>query len=427
MKQNNLAITIALIFGSLQSSQLAYANPNGAQVVQGTARFTTPSSNILNIHNSRNAIINWQNFNIGTGQTTNFIQSSSSSSGLNRVTSTNPSQILGNLNSNGQVFLINQHGILVGEGANINTAGFFGSTLNITDTDFLNGKLKFNGGGQGDFQNQGFIRAGDNGNVVLIAPNIENGGVIEVENGNIILAAGESITITSLENSSIQFEVQSAENSVTNLGKVIARNGAVNLFAGTLKHSGSIRASGLVQNADGSINLVASDHVEVSGVVDVSGEKGGRIEILGDAVDINDGAIIDASGESAGGEILIGGDQQGLNPEVQNATSTTIAKGAEVHADGLENGNGGRVIVFAENDVHVHAEVTARGGTESGDGGFIETSGLQQLDITSTPNASAQNGTSGEWLIDPNNITLMSGTGFNIVAPQFTTSACKFP
>jgi len=49
MKQNNLAITIALIFGSLQSSQLAYANPNGAQVVQGTARFTTPSSNILKI------------------------------------------------------------------------------------------------------------------------------------------------------------------------------------------------------------------------------------------------------------------------------------------------------------------------------------------------------------------------------------------
>jgi len=265
MKHNTLAISIGLILGT----QVAYANPNGAQVIKGTATFSNPSTNVLNINNSRNAIINWQTFNIGKGQTTNFTQPSTTSSVLNRVISNNPSNILGNLNSNGRVFLINQHGILVGEGANINTSGFFGSTLNITDSDFLNGKLKFQGGGQGNLENQGYIRAGENGNVVLIAPNIENGGVIEVDNGNIILAAGKSITITSLENSSIEFEVTSAENQVTNLGKIIAKNGAASLFAGSLKHSGSIRASGLVQNADGSISLVATDHVEVSGSVDL--------------------------------------------------------------------------------------------------------------------------------------------------------------
>ncbi|MBT3724388.1 MAG: filamentous hemagglutinin N-terminal domain-containing protein, partial [Gammaproteobacteria bacterium] len=419
MKHNTLAISIGLILGT----QVAYANPNGAQVIKGTATFSNPSTNVLNINNSRNAIINWQTFNIGKGQTTNFTQPSTTSSVLNRVISNNPSNILGNLNSNGRVFLINQHGILVGEGANINTSGFFGSTLNITDSDFLNGKLKFQGGGQGNLENQGYIRAGENGNVVLIAPNIENGGVIEVDNGNIILAAGKSITITSLENSSIEFEVTSAENQVTNLGKIIAKNGAASLFAGSLKHSGSIRASGLVQNADGSISLVATDHVEVSGSVDVSGEKGGHIEILGDVVDINDGANINASGISGGGEILIGGDQQGLNPDIVNATSTTITENAQVHADAIEEGDGGKVIVFAENDVHVHGEVTAKGGQTAGDGGFIETSGLKQLDITSVPDASAVNGEGGEWLIDPNNITLVNGTGFNIIGnPNFTTS-----
>lgn len=412
MKQSSLVFTIGLIL----ANQAAFANPTGAQVVQGTASFTNPSTHVLNVTNSRNAVINWQSFNIGAGQTTNFIQPSTSSSVLNRVISNNPSQILGNLNSNGKVFLINQHGILVGEGAHINTGGFFASTLNITDTDFLNGKLKFSGGGQGDIDNQGYIHAGDNGNIVLIAPNIRNGGVIEVDNGHIVLAAGQSITISSLENPAIQFEVSSSQNKVTNLGEIIANRGAASLFAGTLHHSGSIRASGLVQDADGSIRLVATDTNTVSGSVDVSGEQGGYVEILGETVSVSDGAVIDASGSNSGGEILIGGDQQGLNPAIKNATSTTIASGAQVHADGVHQGNGGRVIVFAENDVHVHGEVTARGGSQGGDGGFIETSGLQQLDITAVPDASAAQGVAGEWLIDPNNITIVNGTGSNMIS-----------
>lgn len=419
MKHNSLALAISLLLGS----QTVNANPTGAQVVHGTASFTTPSANVLNVTNSHNAVINWQSFNIGAGQTTNFIQPSAASAVLNRVISNNPSRLLGNLNSNGKVFLINQHGILMGEGASINTSGFFGSTLNITDTDFLNGNLKFSGGGHGGINNKGYIHAGEGGNIVLIAPNIENGGVIEVDDGNIILAAGKSITISSLENSAIQFEVSSSESSITNLGQIIANRGAASLFAGTLQHSGSIRASGLVQNADGTIRLVASGTNQVSGLVDVSAEQGGYIEILGETVELQDGAIVDASGTRNAGEILIGGDQQGLNPDIRNATSTTIAQGAKVHADGIQNGDGGRVIVFANNDVHVHGEVTAKGGELSGDGGFIETSGLKHLDITAAPDASAQHGAAGEWLIDPNNITLVSGTGASITGnPDFTST-----
>lgn len=402
---------LSLIVSTLLGMQTAYALPTGGQVVQGTATITTPNSATMNVTNSNNAIINWQQFNIGAGQTTNFIQPNSNSSVLNQVIGNNPSQILGNLNSNGQVYLINQHGILVGEGARINTNGFFASTLNITNDDFLNGDLKFAGGGLGGIDNKGYIHAGEDGNVVLVAPNIENGGVIEVENGNIILAAGESITITSLENSSVEFNVQSADNKVTNLGSVIAKNGAANLFAGTLKHTGSIRATGLVRDENGIIRLVALDKNEVSGTVDATGDVGGNIQILGDSVEIQSGAYVDASGNNSGGEILIGGDQQGLNPDIQNATSTTVEQGAAVHADGGLLGDGGRVIVFASNDVHVHEQITAKGGSISGDGGFIETSGLAQLDISVIPDATAVNGNNGEWLIDPNNITIVATSG----------------
>ena len=410
MKYNTLAFSLSLILGS----QLANANPIGGQVVHGSATFTIPSTNVLNVTNSNNTVINWQSFNIGAGQTTNFIQPSSASSVLNRVMTNSPSQLLGNLNSNGRVFLINQHGILVGEGAQVNTAGFFASTLNITDSDYLNGRLKFEGDSAAGINNQGYIHAGDNGNIVLIAPNIENGGVIEVDNGNVILAAGQSITISSLENPSIQFEVTGNENTVTNLGKILVDQGSASLFAGTLQHSGLIRAGGLVQNADGSISLVAKGSNQVSGEVDASGYEGGYIEVLGDTVTLENGAKINASGTNAGGEILIGGDQQGLNPAIQNATSTTVSAGANVNADATDNGNGGKVIIFAENDVHVHGNVSARGGALAGNGGFIETSGLLSLDITSVPDASAANGLSGEWLIDPNNITIINGTGLNI-------------
>ncbi|MBL7002518.1 MAG: filamentous hemagglutinin N-terminal domain-containing protein [Gammaproteobacteria bacterium] len=415
---------LGLLISTLLGAQSVYALPQGAQVVQGTAAITRPSDSVLNIQNTNKAIINWNQFNIGNGQTVNFHQPSSSSSVLNNVISNTPSHLLGNLNSNGQVYLINQNGILVGEGARINTNGFFASTLKMTNEDYLNGELNFHGGGIAGIDNQGYIHAGENGHVVFIAPDIRNGGVIEVDNGNVILAAGKSITIKSLDNAHIEFNIQGSDDTVTNLGEVIAHNGAANLFAGSLKHSGAIKATKLIKDANGNIRLVALDKVEVSGTLDASGEKGGDIQVLGEDITIQANAIIDASGTNGGGEILIGGDQQGLNPDIQNATSTSIEKEAIVTTSATQTGDGGRVIIFAENDVHVHGEVSAKGGALSGDGGFIETSGLKQLDITSVPDASAENGEAGEWLIDPNNITIISAIGNDDAA--FTASPTSY-
>ncbi|MEM7562126.1 MAG: filamentous hemagglutinin N-terminal domain-containing protein, partial [Pseudomonadota bacterium] len=390
-----------LLSGLVIVSTCAHANPENPTVVHGTATFSQPNANTLNVTNSHNAIINWQSFNIGQGQTTNFIQPSANSAVLNQVMSNAPSSIYGNLNSNGKVFLINQHGLMIGAGAKINTAGFYGSTLNITNEDFLKGDLKFEGGGLGGIHNLGYIHAGPNGNVVLIAPDIENGGVIEVENGQVILAAGESIRLTSLNDSSIEFDVEStAGNEVINLGSIIASNGAVRLFADSLTHSGDINANKLVRNADGSISLVA-ETVEVTGTMIAGGVEGGDITVEADVINIHGDAVIDASGSGAGGTILIGGDRQGLNPDVRNATSTTLGANASIHADATDHGDGGKVILFAQNDVHVHGEVTARGGPHGGDGGFIETSGLEVLDITRVPDAAAPHGLAGEWLIDP--------------------------
>ena len=129
-----LALSVALA-----CSSAALANPTGAQVVSGTANIAA-AGNTLTITNSASAIINWQSFSIGSNEVTRFIQPSAASSVLNRVVAKNPSELLGQLTSNGRVFLINPAGILVGAGARVDTAGFVASTLNLSNADFLAGR-----------------------------------------------------------------------------------------------------------------------------------------------------------------------------------------------------------------------------------------------------------------------------------------------
>ena len=87
----------------------------------------------------------------------------------------NPSQILGNLNANGNVYLVNPSGILFGHNAQVDVGGLIASTLDITDQDFINGNLNFKnlGFSDGEIKNLGHIRA-NGGVVALIANRVSN-------------------------------------------------------------------------------------------------------------------------------------------------------------------------------------------------------------------------------------------------------------
>ena len=110
MQRKKWLFTLGVVTG-LVTGTPAWANPNGANVVHGQVSFSRPNAATLNVTNSPGAIINWQQFSIGVNETTRFIQQSSSSSVLNRVIGQNPSQLLGQLRSNGRVFLINRNGV----------------------------------------------------------------------------------------------------------------------------------------------------------------------------------------------------------------------------------------------------------------------------------------------------------------------------
>ncbi|HSW20499.1 MAG TPA: filamentous hemagglutinin N-terminal domain-containing protein, partial [Ramlibacter sp.] len=419
----------------------AWSLPTGATIVNGAVSLSAPAANTLQVNAGNGAIINWQGFSIGAGEVTRFVQPSATSAVLNRVTGNQASALLGQLQGNGRVFLINRNGIAVGSGARIDTNSFIASTLDIADADFLSGRLRFfASAGAGGIQNDGVITAGPGGKIALIAPNIVNSGIIHAPDGNILLAAGRSIEITSSDLDGVRFEVQAPTDSVLNLGKLLAENGAVRAFAATLRSSGEIRAERLTQGADGTIVLAGSGDVtlaagsitsasgvsggnvtvqsyggttRVAGVVGANGANGagGQVSVLGARVGIEDHALIDASGATGGGQVLVGGDFQGGNAQVQNAQRVNVAEGATLRADATAQGDGGRVIVWADENTRFAGALSAQGGAAGGNGGFAEVSGKANLEFTGTANLQAPHGAMGTLLLDPLDIVVANGSG----------------
>ncbi|MBL8382457.1 MAG: filamentous hemagglutinin N-terminal domain-containing protein, partial [Burkholderiales bacterium] len=486
-------------------------------VTHGSAGFQTQGKT-LTVTNTPGAIINWQSFSIGQGETTRFQQQSAASTVLNRVRGQDPSVILGTLSSNGRVFLINANGIVFGAGSRIDTQGLVASTLNISDADFKKGLLKLAREGQaGSIQVDGYVNGGT-GDIYIVAPNIGVGreGVVKSEGGQVVLAAGEKIEIGQRNLNDIKFEVQAPAHEARILGKL--SGGAVGVFAGTLKHSGDIRAqsasgeggrivlkaqadltlgagsqtvadgkvggtidirseagsifadrgaqvsasavpapavtpaASAVTGAGGTVGVIAPQgqlaveaqasikaignsggqvvlearqgRTTLRGQVDVRGSaaspsgeripaadsRGGSVQVLGQEVILDGSASIDASGDSGGGTVLIGGDFQGRNPAVHNARRSYLGDAVTVRADALLNGSGGKVIVWADEATHFRASISARGGQGGGDGGLVEVSGKGALLFRGRANTEAPLGRRGLLLLDPTDIDIGNGS-----------------
>lgn len=206
-RRNVVGVAMVMIEGK------ALANGTMPSVVAGQANFSA-QGNELSITSSRGTIINWQSFSIAAHEATRFLQQNASSSVLNRGVGADPSRILGSLSSNGQVFLINPAGILVDQGARIDVAGLVASTLNLSDHDFLAGRLRFTGtGGAGGIDNQGLITTSAGGRVTLIGTQVNNGGAITTPQGDVILAAGRSVSIFDAHSPGVRVEVSASDNA----------------------------------------------------------------------------------------------------------------------------------------------------------------------------------------------------------------------
>lgn len=172
-----------------------------------------------------------------------------------------------------------------------------------------------------------------------------------------------------------------------------------------LEIAGPIRAREVTLEA-------AHGHARVSGPIDVSSadDAGGVIRLLGRTVEVSAAAQLSADGASGGGTILIGGDFKGANPAIANAARTGIAAGAQISANATHTGPGGRVIVWSDELTRFHGAIAARGGAQSGDGGFVEVSGKGHLAFRGSVDLLAPAGRTGALLLDPDDIIIAAAS-----------------
>ncbi len=406
---------------------LFFANPQGLEVKSGDISISSEHDQMTVLQASDKAIVNWETFSVAQEEKTRFVLPSEKASTLNRVIGDNISEINGSLKSNGLLYLINQNGIVVGPSGKVDTAGFIGSTYDLSDKDYLSNKeLGFS---ERDIVsslkivNQGTISA-SHGDIVLISKEIENDGQLIAEKGKASLNAGLELYLMPDDQMKTVVRLK-REGQVKNSGSIKTVETEIQAAGGSayalaIDAGGIIDAQGITEK-DGRIILASDDGwIDVTGklsshnkkqAIDLKEQKqeksvGGTVHLLGKTVKLEQGSFIEASGELGGGEVLVGGDYQGKNPNIKNADFVYMDKEADIFADALENGNGGKVILWSEKATDWRGFISAKGGKETGDGGFVEASSKGFLNPKCRVDVKAENGKNGELLLDPSNITI---------------------
>ncbi len=324
---------------ALTLASAAHAEPSGGSVTAGSASIAGDGTGRVTVtQTSDRAILDWNSFSIGKGESTQFIQPGSTSVVVNRVTGADPSSILGSLSANGRVVLINRNGIAFGKDATVDVGGLVATTADIDRQAFLaTGSLNFSGGSLPDatIVNEGRITVRDAGLAALVAPSVRNSGTIVANLGRIALGAGTGFTVDFYGDGLVQFAPDGFVAAtigdggtalVENSGLIEASGGKVVLSAAAARDvvNASVNVTGVVRadavaREGGSIVLSGSGSVSVNGRVNADSEKqsGGTIAISGDSVSL--GGLISASGKDGGS---VGVEAKGLLSLAESVAAT---------------------------------------------------------------------------------------------------------
>ncbi len=446
---------ISYLLTALSVVGVIAAQPICAQPIvpaaDGTNTQVTPHGNRFDIDggslagDGANLFHSFQQFGLNSGQIANFQSNPSIRNILGRVTGGDASIINGLIQvtgGNSNLFLMNPAGIVFGANATLNvpadftatTATGIGLKTDSSETHWFHAfgnnnyqalvgtpsQFAFSYSQSGAIANSGNLAVEEGKSLTLLGGSVLNTGQLTAPSGTITIAAvpGSNLVRISQPGHLLSLEIDpqapAAANGITPLS-----------LPQLLTGDGGSVASGVAVNSTGQVILTNSGTIVTSetgtaiasGTLDVSSPLtngntegiGGNVNVLGNTVEVL-GANINASSSNGGGTVLIGGDYRGSGT-VPNAAQTLVSKDSVITADALDQGEGGKVIVFATDTANIHGTLTARGGSIAGNGGLIETSGKQSLNLTSTPDASASNGKGGTWLIDPTDITIVNGGG----------------
>ena len=387
----------------------ACANPAGLFVQSGSATVVTSGSH-LDITASHNAFLNWQSFNLAPGETTRFIQPSAASFVWNEIQDRNPSQILGRIEANGNVVLINRSGFYFGPDSFVSAAGLIVSTAPVVPVESSAGLFwQFNGAPpQASVINYGHLDAGRAGSLFLIGEHLENHGTLSAPEGNIgLLAAKEVLVSTRPDGRALSAAVRLPSGSVDNSGRLIADAGTIALQARVVNQEGLVQADS-VREHNGVIELLASESVTLG--------SGSVLSARGDAAAPSDGGaiVIKSAGsftDSATSKLDVSGGAQGGNSgfvEVSAERMSAIRSGLVGKAS--LGGTGGQLLIDPR-DIVIGNSGTGSAGSGSVGAGDPPTAGALELDVDT-----AFVGFSQVTLQATRNITISAGTLWDLAA-----------
>ncbi|MXN73560.1 filamentous hemagglutinin N-terminal domain-containing protein [Burkholderia sp. 4701] len=281
-------VALAWLAGGALTS--AHALPVGESVVSGKAdilRYDNGQQMSINQHTDK-LLTEWTSFNVDAGQRVTFNQPSTSSIALNRVTGQEGSAILGAIDANGRVFLVNPNGVLFGKNAKVNVGGLVATTLDIKNDDFQAGRFRFSGASTADVSNEGALVAGDGGAIALLGAQVMNRGLVQAQMGTVALSAGSDVTLNFDGSKLLNVRVDGgAVNALVSNKKLLKADGghvlmsartANKLLQTVVNNEGAIEARTL-RNSAGRITLDGYD----AGTVNVAGSLNASATTPGNA------------------------------------------------------------------------------------------------------------------------------------------------
>jgi len=394
------ALALAGVSWGMPSAYAASAAD--AAVSAGSGHISTVGNTTTINQASQRLAIDWTSLSTRANEALVFSQPNAQAIALNRIIGSSPSELLGSLTANGQVFILNPNGVLFGAGSQVNVGGLVASTLSMSNADFMAGNHVFsNNGAAGSVVNQGTLNAVSGGYLALLAPEVRNEGVMSASLGTALLAAGDKVTLNLDNGSLIGYSIdQGAINALVENKQLIRADGGQVLMSAkaldqlstaVVNNTGVIEAR-TVQNKNGRIMLMGDmdvGTVTVGGTLDASapnGGDGGFIETSAAHVNVADTARITTRAEagktgqwlidpfdfvvaSAGGNMT--GAALGSQLENNNVTLTTTAGNTGTDGDLSINdavawSAANTLTLIGERDVNVNANLTYSGSGTTG-------------------------------------------------------------
>ncbi|MFS2037011.1 YDG domain-containing protein [Polaromonas sp. CT11-55] len=379
------------------------ADAANASVSAGTGSVSTLGNTTTINQASQRLAIDWTSLSTAANEALRFNQPNAAAIALNRITGSSPSELLGSLTANGQVFILNPNGVLFGAGSQVNVGGLVASTLSMSNADFMAGNHVFTGSG-GSVVNQGTLNAAPGGYLALLAPEVRNEGVMTASLGTALLAAGNKVTLNLDNGSLLGYSIdQGAINALAENKQLIKADGGQvllsakamdSLTTATVNNSGVIEAR-TIQNKAGRILLMGdmeSGTVNVGGTLDASaptGGDGGFVETSAAHVKVADGArVTTLAAEGSGGHagkwlidpndftISATGDMSaaavatalnGGNFEIATATMGTAGGNGDIHVNQAINRTDSNTFTLtAERDININQAIGKSAGGAAG-------------------------------------------------------------